>query len=377
MQLQLKSFSQLVQDMAAALQGSASALIDVSVGSVVRAILEANAGVVLWMQWLLLQVLSMSRAATSVGSDLDTWMADFGLARLPATAASGMVTLSRYSVTAPASVPAGTQLKTTDGSLSFIIAASPDLSTWQQGTSAYVIPNGVSSIDLPATCVTAGLGGNVLANTISVIASSVPGVDQVSNAEPFTNGLDTETDAAFRMRFRAYISSLSKATVEAVAAAISSVQQGIVYQIKENVLPNGATRMGSFLVTIDDGSGYPSSGLQSAVASAVDAVRPVGTAFSVTGPTVQTVDVSVAIQMAASSGVPVIPDVQQAIAAYINGLPIEGTASVTRVAQSAYNSDARIDNVMGVTLNNAAVDIVAGSGGVLKAGQIEVTARAG
>src|SRR3954447_25939761 len=97
MQLKLKSFDQLVQDMSAALQGTAAAFKDVSVGSVIRALFEANAGVVLWLQWLILQVLSQTRAATSIGGDLDSWMADFGLSRLPAVPATGTVTLSRYS----------------------------------------------------------------------------------------------------------------------------------------------------------------------------------------------------------------------------------------------------------------------------------------
>ena len=87
MNLRLKGFAQLIQDMSATLQSSATALVDVSVGSVLRAIFEANASVVLWLQWLVLQVLQTTRASTSTGSDLDSWMADFGLSRLPAAAA--------------------------------------------------------------------------------------------------------------------------------------------------------------------------------------------------------------------------------------------------------------------------------------------------
>ena len=77
MNLNLKGFNQLVEDMGAALQSSASILIDVSVGSVVRAIFEANASVVLWLQWLVVRVLQSTRASTSTGVDLDSWMADF------------------------------------------------------------------------------------------------------------------------------------------------------------------------------------------------------------------------------------------------------------------------------------------------------------
>src|SRR3954452_7990670 len=89
MNLSLKTFSQLIEDMGAMLQSSATALVDISVGSVIRAIFEANASVALWMQWLILQVLQTTRAATSSGSDLDSWMMDFGLTRLPASPSSG------------------------------------------------------------------------------------------------------------------------------------------------------------------------------------------------------------------------------------------------------------------------------------------------
>ena len=115
MNLSLKSFSQLVEDMGAALQSSATALIDLSAGSVIRAIFEANASVVLWLQWLILLLLQTTRAATSTGSDLDSWMADFGLTRLPASPSSGIVTFSRYADNLAALIPVGAVVKTADG----------------------------------------------------------------------------------------------------------------------------------------------------------------------------------------------------------------------------------------------------------------------
>ena len=83
MQLPLQTFSTLVANAAAAVQGSARQLVDLTIGSTLRAVLEANASLALWMQWLILLVLRTTRAATSTGADLDTWVADFGLARLP------------------------------------------------------------------------------------------------------------------------------------------------------------------------------------------------------------------------------------------------------------------------------------------------------
>jgi hypothetical protein len=43
MQLALQNFSTLVQNMAAAVQSSAAQLIDLTIGSTLRAVLEANA----------------------------------------------------------------------------------------------------------------------------------------------------------------------------------------------------------------------------------------------------------------------------------------------------------------------------------------------
>ena len=378
MNLNLKGFSQLVEDMGAALQSSASSLIDVSVGSIVRAIFEANASVVLWLQWLILQVLSCTRASTSNGPDLDSWMADFGLVRLPAVPSTGIVTFSRFVATLSATIPTGTLIKTTDGSLSFSVTQDRTLSIWQPSASAYVLPSGVVSADLPVVCKTSGSLGNVLAGTITVIAASLPGVDQVNNANPLSNGADAESDQAFRNRFQSYLASRSRATLTAVQNAIANVQQGLDVAIEENTAPAGTALVGAFLVIVDDGTGYPSSELLSTVATAVDSVRPIGTTFAVIPPQVLTVNVSLtaALTSAAAASL-VIPSIQNYVALYLNSLPIGKGASVTRVAQNAYLAGSGIDNITGIELNGSSADIAVPSGTVIKAGQVVVTINDG
>src|SRR6185312_8519759 len=129
MQLSLRSFSTLVQSMAASVEASAAQLLDLTVGSTLRAVLEANASVALWMQWLILQVLRTTRAATCEGSDLDSWMADLTLTRLPAVAATGLVTFSRLTPTVSALIPAGSLVRTVDGSQTFAVSVDTRLST--------------------------------------------------------------------------------------------------------------------------------------------------------------------------------------------------------------------------------------------------------
>jgi len=75
----------------------------------------------------------------------------------------------------------------------------------------------------------AGSSGNVQANTITLISAAISGVDTVTNALAFTNGIDAETDAALRARFQNYINTRCQAT----AAAISLC--GIVSATRANL----------------------------------------------------------------------------------------------------------------------------------------------
>ena len=68
MNLPTRNFTDIVRDMSAAITASAGRLIDISIGSVLRAIVEANAAIVLWVQWLVLLTLQTTRAATSTSS---------------------------------------------------------------------------------------------------------------------------------------------------------------------------------------------------------------------------------------------------------------------------------------------------------------------
>lgn len=378
MNLSLKTFALLIEDMGAALQSSATVLIDVSVGSVIRAIFEANASVALWMQWLILQVLQTTRAATSNGADLDSWMQDFCLTRLPASPSSGTVLFSRFANSLPALVPVGSVVKTTDGALSFAVSEDDTSSIWSASQSGYVIPSGVSNAILPVTCTSSGAAGNVLAGAISIIAASLPGIDCVTNANPFVNGVDAESDEAFRLRFQNYLGSRSRATLAAITNAVANVQQGMDVLIQENIAADGSARLGCFVVTVDDGSGHPSANLLTVVASAVDAVRPIGTTFFVLPPTVMVANVTLCITLRQSNdSTTYLSQVQALVADYLNKLTIGRVASITRVARSAYMANPNIDNVSGVLLNGLPSDIVPPARTVIRAGTVTVTVNGG
>ncbi len=373
MQLNLRTFDGIVASAAAAVQGAAQQVLDLTVGSVLRAVLEANAGLGLWLQWLILQVLQTTRAATSSGSDLDSWVGDFGLVRLAAVAATGSVTFARFSPVAAAFVPLGTLVRTSDGSQSFAVTADPTNAAFNAALSGYQIAAGTAAVTVPVAAAAVGTGGNVQAGTIRLIAAALAGIDTVSNPVATAGGLDGESDAALRSRFAAFIDSRSRATTVAVGYAISSVQQGLQYTIQENVSQAGVAQPGCFVVTVDDGSGNPSAALQSAVGAAVEAVRPLGSIWVVVPPTVVTASVAMAITTPPSAvHASVTAAVAAAITAFINALPVGSVLPWSRLAQVAYDASPSVTNVTGVTLNGGTADLTPGLGGVPKAATVTV-----
>jgi phage-related baseplate assembly protein len=368
MQLQLQNFSTLVSNAAAAVQGAATQLLDLTVGSTLRAVLEANASLALWLQWLILQVLQMTRAATSTGPDLDTWMADFSVTRLPAVAAAGTVTFSRFAPVSSALIPIGTDVRTGDGTQTFTVYADPTNAAYTAAQNGYLIAAGIGSLDVPAVAVTAGSAGNVQAGAVSLIVAALPGADTVVNAAPFQGGLDAESDAALRARFQNFLASLSRATTTAVGYAITSIQQGMQYTIQENLVPGGAARMGSFIITVDDGTGDPPPDLLTTVATAVEAVRPVGSSYAVQAVTVTTATISLTVAVAPGAvHATVAPLVSAAVAGYVDLLPIGATLPWSRLAQVAYDASPQVANVTAVLLNGGTADLTPPLSGVIKA----------
>jgi uncharacterized phage protein gp47/JayE len=300
-------------------------------------------------------------------------MADLSLIRLPAVAATGTVTLSRFTPGMSALIPAGALVRTADGTQTFAVNADASQPSWSAANNGYVVANGIASLDVPVTAQTAGSVGNVQADTISLLASAIPGIDSVNNASAFQNGLDAESDDAFRGRFRNFNASRSRATPLAVGYAISSIQQGLNYALQENICPSGQPLMGSFVVTVDDGSGSPSTALLSTVQSAVDAVRPVGSIFSVQPPIVFTTNVSLTITaLAGTAEAPIQALVGNAIGSYINGLPIGASLPLTKLAQIAYSASPAVVNVRALLTNGSASDVAVPPNGVVKTGIIAV-----
>lgn len=373
MALNLLSFNTMVSSSAAVVQSACSTLLDLTVGSVLRAILEASASVGLWMQWLILQVMAMTRASTSSGADLDSWMADFGLTREGGTAATGTVTFSRYVSTASVLIPLGTNVKTSDGTVTFSVTQDDTNSLWNATQSGYLVPAGTASASVAVQCSSIGSAGNVQAGTISLIASAI-GMDTVTNGAAFTNGEAAEADTAFRARFQTWISGLSRGTEAAISSAIADVQQNLVYTITENQNPDGSTNEGFFFVVVDDGSGDPPTSLLTSVSNAIENYRALGSRFAVYGPTPVTATISLSVTVASGyAASAVLGAVQNAVVSMVNSLGLGNSLPFYRIAASAFGASAGVENVSAITLNGGTSDLAATSLEVIRTTTSSVT----
>ena len=359
MQIQTLNFSAIVEGMAATIQGTCTTALNFAVGSVIRALVEATASIALWLQYLILQVLSMTRLATSVGSDVDSWVGDFGLSRLPATSAVGIVTFTSFNPSAQAStIPTGALVRSGDGSLNFTVIGGP-----------YTRALGTATISVSVMAVTPGTTGNVQANVVTVMGSAIPGIDTVSNAAPFTGGGAAETDAALRSRFVTYINTRTLATAQAIGYAVQSVSQTLSYTLLEGVTSAGVACPGHVAIIIDDGTGFPPAPVIDAVSAAVDVVRPVGISVSVTGPLCLSAAITVSVALGSStteSQNTILSNIQVAVAAFIDGLGVGQALRISRIYGLCYDADPAVTNVENLSINSSSQDLGGQTGTVVR-----------
>jgi uncharacterized phage protein gp47/JayE len=382
--LPTQSFTTIVSNVAVGIQGRAAKLLNFSTGSTLRAIVEGFAGLFLWFQALVLQLLTAIRLSTSKGDDVDTWCADFmpvvpgtDSPRLGAQASTGIVTFSRFTA-APSScfIAVGTTtVQTGDGSENFVVTADTTYATYSAALGGYTLAANVASINVPAQCTVPGSGGNVAIGAISTMTSPITGIDTVTNAAAFTNGFDEENDPALKARFVLYIASLAKGTEGAIGYAIQSIRQEMEYQIWEP----GTGGFTQLTVYVDDGSGAIPAATLTAAQVAAFAVKAAGVPMAVLAATSISADVTMTLTTAAGYDHPTA--VAQAVAAitlYINGLglgstPAAGTLSYLRLAQVVFNVSAGITDVTSYTLNGAQADLVPGAGQTIKSGSVIVS----
>ena len=373
---------EFVADMTTAYGGSLGILPNLLPGKPALAIFEAVANQNVFIEFLLQLIWSAARASTAKATDLDTFVADFGLTRLPATSAQGPVTLTALSApVVSVSIPAGTLIQTAGGAIQYQLIADTTQSAWNATLNAYVLPAGQTVITATAQATVAGSVDNVQPNQLSQFASAVPGVNLVTNGAAITNGLDQETDTALRIRFVQFLGSLSEATEAAILFAANSVQQGLDLLPLENTNVNLATQYGINTIIADDGSGSPSSTLLNNILTAILKVRAFGIQMAVKGPTVVNVTIAltaILVPNPTESAAVIQTAIQTAVVNYVNGVQLSADSQylyLNNIVEVAKDADVNVLAIQNgsVLLNGVAADLSIGTGGLPRTTTADVT----
>ncbi|WP_336762032.1 baseplate J/gp47 family protein [Asaia sp. VD9] len=374
MAFSLRSFSSLVQTAIATTQASCAAKFTLDTGSPGRALIESVAATGLWFQYLLMQVLCRTRLATSVGVDCDSFVGDFGMSRLPGVKALGSVTMTCFSYDEISAVVRPGVTVRTAAAVTFQVVKDPTHARWSEQTQGYVRPAGVASLDLPVEALQEGVLGNVAAGAISLMGTSVAGIDIVTNKAMFMNGADQETDAQLRKRFPLWLAAKASASRSAVESAIAETQSNLSYAVFEGQIDGGPGRPGYFTVIVDDGSAETPEQVLRNVYASVAATKALGIGFAVRRPEVLTVTVGLTVQIAAGIDRETAETaLKQAIAADISASAIGAGYPISRLAYVAYiAAGVSVLSVTDSLLNGAQRDIAARTSQSLFPGTISV-----
>jgi hypothetical protein len=364
---------QLVANMTTAYGGSLGILPNLLEGDPELAIFEGTATQGGWLQYVAQLIWTAARASTATGSDLDSFVNDFGLTRLPATFAQGPVTLIAPSApVVQVLIYPGALVQTPGGAIQYSLVADATQPAWNATLGAYVLPAGQTSITATAQATVAGSVDNVQPGQLTQLASSIAGIGSVTNGAAITNGLNQESDPALRVRFVQFLASLSKATVGAVLFAINSVQQGLDILPIANVNINLTPTPGTNLVIVDDGTGSPSSTLLNNCLTAVNNIRAYGIQFYIKGPTVIATTVALSLLIVPNpteSNAVIQSNVQVALVNYVNAVQLSAGSQylyLNDIISIATDADPNVLAVVygSALLNGVAADLEIGTGGL-------------
>lgn len=143
-------------------------------------------------EFVLPEVIQLIFPETSYGRFVDGHAAGKGMARRPATAAVGEITITGTQNTV---IPTGSVFST---------ASVNDQPSVDYKTLEVVTIPGSGTVTVAVECTQTGTIGNTTENTIVLVSSRLKGITAVTNEEPLTGGTEEEDDASLIERIVEY-----------------------------------------------------------------------------------------------------------------------------------------------------------------------------
>lgn len=317
------------------------------------------------VQQVILNTLQLMYPQFATGIYLDYHGQTVGVFRLPATKATGTVTITG---TAGTTIPEGTIVSTvaSEGSPSIFFVTTHEAVIGETG-----------SVDVEIEAVEAGREGNVPAGSIQVLGNPISGVQSVTNRHPTSGGTDEEDDEAFRYRIleRNQNKSMSGSKQDYIRWAMEVPGVGSV-----KVLPewNGP---GTVKLLVMDANGAPAN------QTLIDAVQnhiapdgreggglaPIGALVTVAAPVERPIDISFSWTLESGyDPVLVQSEVEQAITDYFISIGINGLIRINEIGAIIINTDGVAD-YSALTVDGGTTNVQLGENEVAVLGTVTIT----
>lgn len=199
---QIKNLVSIAASMANHMRATQKKITDFNIGSIARTLVEACA---IEIDELYQQMFSGLKEGIPVAT-----YNSFDFARLTAQAATGLIRVTITSQPASVIIPAGTVFKLSGSAITY--ASAVDV----------IIAASNTFGDALVTASAPGSAGNLQAATAFTMTPTPTGFLSASNQAAFSNGTDDEIDADRKVRFNAFIASLPRGTVAAIAFGIKN-----------------------------------------------------------------------------------------------------------------------------------------------------------
>ena len=347
----MKTFDEILADLLQAVV-SKTPFTNLNVGAGLRGILEAVASAIAGLYQLIRTVSGALFIQTAEGTWLDLKAREVGVRRLSAKKARVRLSFSRSTpTTQDILIPAGTIVRSRKDahgrSLRFVTDEPATLSTGQ------------SSVAVTATAEEAGTIGNVGQGTISLIVTTVSGIETVINQDVgglshlVQEGADAESDRAFRERAIGKWDTLgvggTRGAYHAWAMSVPGVQAAMVL----DDAPYGPGTVG--VVVLGTG-GAPTPQLLADVKDYIRPRQPLTAQLVVSSATITPVSLSLTLwRLATADQATVDAAIRNALAGFSDGLQLgEGLIRARLVAAVM-----AVDGVYNVTVEAPTADVPA------------------
>lgn len=203
MAFQLKDFTSIVSSMINWMKSTQNKVTDFNEGSIARTLVEAPAAEI---EELYRRMFDGIKEAIPVAT-----YNSFNFNALTAQKTIGLVRVFINSQSSAVVISGGTTFTYQNGPVTY--ASSSDIT----------IPAGNTYADVLVSASQAGSLGNIPANTQFTPSPAPTGFVSASNQSAWINGTDAETDDQRKLRFAAYVQTLTRATVAAITYGLSTV----------------------------------------------------------------------------------------------------------------------------------------------------------